>query len=592
MKLAQQLTVFIAALIITGGTVNAACSPHNHDCIFQGVSGEINHAGTQQVHHTKGTQQTPGIPNTEEGLYMYAEWDHNTSGQKPDLDVDLLLPAGTPGVNVISNNGFMGGAPSASDPFTGIDGEHTRHIDTYQYQITFANNTATAVHSADANGLAPIPNAKPCTPSEGKSCEFVQVRGNIPSGVYTGAATNYDVHNLSDPSTPNYKISAELVTGEPTLPDGSPNPNYIQGTLVSADHTGMTSLEGTMSAKGDTSGLFPVTFVNRGFNPHAEGVVLDNYQKSFFGKTKYGNPYEKQVGNTVYTLQNTFRDHWGVNYQDTIKANGNTTTKQGDVAWRKNNVYAETNFVSKREIPIPENVLDQKNSSSYNAFFPKSQFTNATDEPFCKNKTRLECVVESKNILREWAEKKNCHGTKKPGECSFIVETNQDASNKKSLHEINAFDKSIKYSNEIANSSEKYMIDKKLLSSIIKMETTRGYYDVILQPFDKNKSVLPGNINTSYWGDEFGDRNRLKNDVQYNIDNAALMLKSLSVNYPDADVASIATLYNNLNATEVSDYGARTQQLYWDATTSPIPTPTPVPGPRPTPLTGVGATLK
>lgn len=45
--------------------------------------------------------------------------------------------------------------------------------------------------------------------------------------------------------------------------------------------------------------------------------------------------------------------------------------------------------------------------------------------------------------------------------------------------------------------------------------------------------------------------------------DGALMIKSIQANLPeDASVSQIATLYNNINATTVNDYGARVAAVY------------------------------
>lgn len=85
------------------------------------------------------------------------------------------------------------------------------------------------------------------------------------------------------------------------------------------------------------------------------------------------------------------------------------------------------------------------------------------------------------------------------------------------------------------------------------METTHGYYDVLLSPFCMNKSILPMIINVDYWGDAFGSRGFLSNP-HHNIWAGAKMLSSIQANMPNASIAQTATIYNNVNATRVSDY--------------------------------------
>lgn len=113
----------------------------------------------------------------------------------------------------------------------------------------------------------------------------------------------------------------------------------------------------------------------------------------------------------------------------------------------------------------------------------------------------------------------------------------------------------------IVRSAAKAGIDPDVLRSIIWMETTHGAYDKVAQPFDLNKSILPMNINTKYWGDTWGGRNELK-DPQKNIDSGARMIKAISTAMPEQSLAHRATVYNNSSADKVSDYGARVQKIY------------------------------
>ena len=94
------------------------------------------------------------------------------------------------------------------------------------------------------------------------------------------------------------------------------------------------------------------------------------------------------------------------------------------------------------------------------------------------------------------------------------------------------------------------------------LETTHGYYDKIISPFNLNDSILPMNINTTFWGDTFGTRNSLKEPYN-NIKAGALLIKGIEISLdPNTSIAKIASLYNNLKATKVSDYGARVAKIY------------------------------
>jgi hypothetical protein len=105
-------------------------------------------------------------------------------------------------------------------------------------------------------------------------------------------------------------------------------------------------------------------------------------------------------------------------------------------------------------------------------------------------------------------------------------------------------------------------VDANLVKAIMYMETTHGYYDAILELFNKNKSILPMNINVDYWGSTFGSREELKNpekNIEAGVEIVDRIKKLLPAN---ASVEGIATLYNNINAKKVSEYGARVKAIY------------------------------
>ncbi|MDO6581317.1 RHS repeat-associated core domain-containing protein [Photobacterium sp. 2_MG-2023] len=147
------------------------------------------------------------------------------------------------------------------------------------------------------------------------------------------------------------------------------------------------------------------------------------------------------------------------------------------------------------------------------------------------------------------------------GGCNFGVAENPNADGSMPWYEIGSLSPVDDYALTIQMSANAFGIDPKLISSIMFMETTHGYYDVILSPFGMNKSILPMNINIDYWGDAFGSRGFLSNP-HHNIWAGAKMLSSIIENMPNASVAQIATVYNNVNATKVSDYGARVSAIY------------------------------
>ncbi|MBB5035716.1 hypothetical protein [Prosthecobacter vanneervenii] len=124
------------------------------------------------------------------------------------------------------------------------------------------------------------------------------------------------------------------------------------------------------------------------------------------------------------------------------------------------------------------------------------------------------------------------------------------------------------YAEDIAYAARIKGIDPDLIRAIMYMEMSHGWYapsglGVPYSLLPPVKSILPMNVNANYWGDAFGTKPELSIG-RTNVVSGAEMLRRLQKLSPGASIAEIATLYNNVNADKVSDYGARVAQIYKD----------------------------
>lgn len=71
------------------------------------------------------------------------------------------------------------------------------------------------------------------------------------------------------------------------------------------------------------------------------------------------------------------------------------------------------------------------------------------------------------------------------------------------------------------------------------------------------------NINVDFWGNTFGTREDMK-DPEKNIQAGVDMIDRIEANVPGGSIEKVATLYNNINAITVSNYGKRVKQIYDD----------------------------
>lgn len=144
---------------------------------------------------------------------------------------------------------------------------------------------------------------------------------------------------------------------------------------------------------------------------------------------------------------------------------------------------------------------------------------------------------------------------------------NPNASSEKPWYENAEVGKSAvsNYNDAILQAAAKLKFgDIKLVKAIMYMETSHGNYVGLGNLTDAlgiSKSVLPMNINVDFWGDKFGTRAELNTPIG-NVAGGIKMLQYIKSMYPNASISQIATLYNNIHATKISDYGARVQAIY------------------------------
>lgn len=104
-------------------------------------------------------------------------------------------------------------------------------------------------------------------------------------------------------------------------------------------------------------------------------------------------------------------------------------------------------------------------------------------------------------------------------------------------------------------------LDPDLIRAIMYQENARGWYDVLLDPLGAATSILPMNIQPGYWG-QLGIDEETARDPRTNIRAGAKLLRAIVDRLPDPTPAKVATIWNSLGRTEVSDFGARVGRTY------------------------------
>lgn len=129
------------------------------------------------------------------------------------------------------------------------------------------------------------------------------------------------------------------------------------------------------------------------------------------------------------------------------------------------------------------------------------------------------------------------------------------------LIQVDRFSDVKKYESLIDEKAKKIGVDPDLAKSIMHLETTHGYYDEPMARIDKDLSIRPMNVHSSYWNDLGYTRSDLRQPAM-NIEAGIKIIKGISDRVPDKDIAKIGTLYNSLGAMAVTPYGEEVKEFY------------------------------
>jgi len=137
------------------------------------------------------------------------------------------------------------------------------------------------------------------------------------------------------------------------------------------------------------------------------------------------------------------------------------------------------------------------------------------------------------------------------------------------------------YSQLIEVEARRKGLDPDFVKAVVWMETTHGWYDEITGLVKEPKTIRPMNIHVDYWKGLGYSRNDLQ-DPMINIEVGAFLLAEIWKRTKDPTPEKVATLYNDLGARKVSDYG-KTVIVYYRSRPWLPPPPPPIPAPLPTP---------
>lgn len=543
------------------------------------------------TYHALGRTQTSyNVDNDKTRLVIYGKALTTSHGdRRTDFDNHVLLPTETKyfdksGNVVTEDTGpYINSRTSYAKRHDSDVGEWETpttkgaHVYSSQYEVIFNKSTAKAIHSGDLNGgeRGRTPYQSGCPDYENKAnCEAVIITGNVPTGTYSQKIQMFNHYKKKNP-----KVNLELgawATGQGTLV--TPTHKGDNRFIFSNTQYNYTDLEGS---KAQTQ-QFDYTFYNRGFNPHVMGTTSWDHNQRYHrvGVSGSFKNYNNRTGNIdiqqrIYSKKltdTTTVDPFG---QSTIQ------TKVGPVVSRDitlNSIGCTNGFfkVSCGQKGVEE--LNADGSMSKKGYELKAKkikrvvsglkdSINSTLDDLCSEKklSHKECITKTIERLDELQEQKICSNDGFPTNCqSFELKDNIEATGKKPPHSKDFFSEYSSNEEYIKKASQKWGVDEGIISSILYLETSQGYYDKLISPLDMNNSVLPMNINTSYWGDTLGERQKLKYDASYNIDHGTKLIKAIQINLGDDanNLEKVGTLYNNTNAKEITSYGKRVKEIY------------------------------
>lgn len=167
-------------------------------------------------------------------------------------------------------------------------------------------------------------------------------------------------------------------------------------------------------------------------------------------------------------------------------------------------------------------------------------------------------------VLSNAVERRDAIVENRPGR--WHVENNALAPPYSAPYELPIFSQVLTYASEIEEAAHRHGIDPDLLRAIVYLETSRGYYDGILDWYSfvtfglisPPNSLRPSNVNIAFW-----PVSREEMSVPLlNLDYSARLISELSDRIDNATPEKIATAYNALGAEVVSAYGASVGRLY------------------------------
>jgi soluble lytic murein transglycosylase-like protein len=161
-----------------------------------------------------------------------------------------------------------------------------------------------------------------------------------------------------------------------------------------------------------------------------------------------------------------------------------------------------------------------------------------------------QCKTPSGPILTDIADRRKSIMANTDG--TFVVDENPDAKAlPKPWYELDSLEEVTANAARIESLAYQYKLDPDFVRAIVWMESTHGWYD----RFDPtNKTIRPMNVHATRWSQLGISRKDLK-DPRLNIAAGVHILSAIKTRTAEPTNEKVATLYNQLGATKVNNYG-------------------------------------
>ena len=146
---------------------------------------------------------------------------------------------------------------------------------------------------------------------------------------------------------------------------------------------------------------------------------------------------------------------------------------------------------------------------------------------------------------------------------NFEVRDNIEANGDEPFHAIHWVGAAIVNSIDgiIDSEAKRQGVDPDLIRAIIYVENAQGYYGFFFEAIDVSDTILPMNISRKLWSG-LGDSEKTLEDLHTNIRAGITLIRRIQDRVDRPTVATIATLYNSLGKSSVSNFGARVASVY------------------------------